>query len=53
MRGRRVKECLEGGVECGLVFFDGEQVVGSVLQNEDSGGFGLGVEAGEYTNLFS
>lgn len=48
MRGWRVKECLEGGVEGGveggLVFFDGEQIVASVLENENSGGFGLGVE---------
>ncbi len=44
MRGWRLKECVEGGVEGGLVFFDGEQIVGSVLENENSGGFGLGVE---------
>jgi len=44
MSGWRIKECLEGVVEGGLVFFDGEKVVGSVLQNEDASGFVLGVE---------
>jgi len=31
-------------VECGLIFFDGEKVVCSVLHDEDSGGFVLSVE---------
>ena len=44
MRGGSVKECLEGRVECGLIFFDGEKVVCSVLHDEDSGGFVLSVE---------
>lgn len=28
----------------GLVLFDGEKVIGSVLHDEDAGGFGLGVQ---------
>ena len=44
MRGWRVKELLEGGVEGRLVFFDGEKVVSSMFHDEDSGGFGLSVE---------
>ena len=38
MRGWRVKELLEGGVEGRLVFFDGEKVVSSMFHDEDSGG---------------
>ena len=44
MRGWRVKDLLEGGVEGRLVFFDGEKVVSSMFHDEDSGGFGLSVE---------
>ena len=41
MRG---SQCLEIGVEGGLILLDGEQVVGLFVLDEEAGGFALGMQ---------